>query len=352
MSKTAGQWLRPLRLDWPSALARILEKSSAPVVRVVIAQVKGSAPREPGACMLVSGDEVEGTIGGGHLEWEAMRAASELLADVDGPKVRLWSVILGRELSQCCGGSVQLRLERFTRADLPFLRNVSGVVAKGRPILWLYGAGHVGQALIRVICDLPFDVTWVDSRAQLLPDDLPENIHALHVPEPVSVVATAPINACHLVMSHDHALDYTLSRAILERGEFAWLGLIGSRSKGAKFRSRLAREGFASESIARLVSPIGVGAVESKWPAAIAIAVAAQLLQVFETIADGGNLRGDTAVDDPVGVLAAGLGAGPVARRGAPLAGGPGAELGADSLCPGPGADCARCSTSSGGHRG
>ena len=342
MSTTAGQWLRPMRLDWPSALVRILEKSNATVVRVVITQVQGSAPREPGACMLVSRDEVEGTIGGGHLEWEAMRAASELLADVNGPKVRVWTVILGRELSQCCGGSVQLRLERFTRAELPFLRNVAGVVSKGRPILWLYGAGHVGQALIRAISDLPFDVTWVDSRAQLLPADLPENIHAVHVAEPVSVVETAPMNACHLVMTHDHALDYTLCRAVLYRSEFAWLGLIGSKSKGAKFRSRLAREGFAPEAIARLVSPIGSGAVQSKWPAAIAIAVAAQLLQVFETIAAGGNLGGETAVGKPVGVLAAGLGA----AHGAALA----AEPGPNSLCCGPGADCAQCPSAS-GHR-
>jgi xanthine dehydrogenase accessory factor len=285
MSPPPGQWLRPMRLDWPSALTRILEKTSAPVVRVVIAQVKGSAPREPGACMLVSREEVAGTIGGGHLEWEALRAAFELLADGDGPKVRVWSAILGRELSQCCGGSVQLRLERFTRADLPFLRNISGVVAKGRPVLWLYGAGHVGQALVRVISDLPIDVTWVDSRAQLLPVDLPENIRTWHVAEPVSVVATAPANACHLIMTHDHALDYTLCREVLLRREFAWLGLIGSHSKGTKFRSRLAREGFAPETIARLVSPIGAGAVGSKWPAAIAITVAAQLLQVFESIA-------------------------------------------------------------------
>jgi xanthine dehydrogenase accessory factor len=264
---------------------RLLEKSSAPVVRIVVAQVKGSAPREPGACMLVSTEGIEGTIGGGHLEWEAMRAAFELLADVQGPKVRLWSAILGRELSQCCGGSVQLRLERFTRADLPFLRNISGTVARARPVLWLYGAGHVGQALIRVIADLPIAVTWVDSRAHLLPVDLPENIHAWHTAEPVSAVAKAPMNACHLIMTHDHALDFTLCRAILQRREFAWLGLIGSNSKGAKFRSRLAREGFAPEIIARLVSPIGAGAIASKWPAAIAITVAAQLLQVFESVA-------------------------------------------------------------------
>lgn len=280
----AGQWLCPLRVDWPRAVLRILEKSDAPVVRVVVAQVKGSAPREPGACMLMSPDEVVGTIGGGHLEWEATRAAAEFLADIEGPAVRIWSVILGRELSQCCGGSVQLRLERFTRADLPFLRNVSEVVSQGRPTLWLHGAGHVGQALIRVISDLPFDVTWLDSRPQLLPVDLPENIHALYVPEPVTCVAAAPMSACHLVMTHDHALDYALCRAILQRGEFAWLGLIGSNSKGAKFRSRLARDGVAPEMITRLVSPIGIGRIQSKWPAAIAIAVAAQLLQVFEAV--------------------------------------------------------------------
>jgi xanthine dehydrogenase accessory factor len=174
--------------------------------------------------------------------------------------------------------------------------------------------------LIRVIADLPIDVTWVDSRVQLLPVDLPENIRALHVAEPVSVVAKAPMNACHLVMTHDHALDYTLCRAILERREFAWLGLIGSNSKGAKFRSRLAREGFASATIARLVSPIGAGAVGSKWPAAIAIAVAAQLLQVFESVADA-------AQTDPAQAVA----------------------VEPDSLCSA--SDCAQC-PSVGGHRG
>jgi xanthine dehydrogenase accessory factor len=322
----AGQWLRPLRVDWPRAVSRIVEKSNAPVVRVAVAQVKGSAPREPGACMLVSPDGVEGTIGGGHLEHEALRAAAELLADTEGPAVRIWSVILGRELSQCCGGSVQLRLERFTRADLPFLRHVSEVVSKGRPTLWLHGAGHVGQALIRVISDLPFDVTWVDSRPQLLPVDLPENIHALYVPDPVSIVATAPVNACHLIMTHDHALDYSLCRAILQRGEFAWLGLIGSHSKGAKFRSRLARDGVVPEMIARLVSPIGIGRIESKWPAAIAIAVAAQLLQVFESVA--------------VATAARAAAAEPIQARPGTLAG---PTL--DSSCGGSG-DCASCSAS------
>ena len=279
---TGGHWLRPLRVDWPHAVLRTLDDSGA-VVRVVVAGVKGSAPREPGACMLVSRDGIEGTIGGGHLEWEALRAASELLADEHGPSVREWSVILGRELNQCCGGSVQLRLERFTRIDAPRLRQAAGGVAKERPVLWLYGAGHVGQALIRVIADLPIDVVWIDSRAELLPRDLPESVHAINPTDPVSLATSAPINACHLVMTHDHALDYALVRTLLGRGEFGWLGLIGSSSKAAKFRSRLTREGVAAPLISRLVCPIGV-CKAPKYPAAIAISVAAQLLEVFESL--------------------------------------------------------------------
>lgn len=361
-----------MRADWPRALCSLLERSNSPVVRVAVVEVKGSAPRECGACMLVSREGIDGTIGGGNLEWEATQAAASLLSDSEGPAARVWSCVLGPDLSQCCGGAVRLWLERFTRADLPFLRNASRVIASGAPVviaselsaarvtrrlvradavaaaesreapvaasaeaavsvsrdgrvglspesrvgayhegrvhfshdiagnaflvervdasapaLWLYGAGHVGQALIRAISDLPFEVTWVDPRAELLPAGLPDNIHALNAAQPVDSVTTAPSAALHLVMTHDHALDYSLCRAILARGEFAWLGLIGSKSKGAKFRSRLARDGVAAERIARLVCPIGVDGVGGKSPAAIAIAVAAQLLQVVGTVGRG-----------------------------------------------------------------
>jgi xanthine dehydrogenase accessory factor len=156
-------------------------------------------------------------------------------------------------------------------------------------------------------------VTWIDSRAELLPAGLPDNIRALHAHEPVETVSAAPVNARYLVMTHDHAVDYALCRAILSRGEFAWLGLIGSRSKGAKFRSRLARDGVAPEMIARMVCPIGVGGVESKSPAAIAIAVAAQLLQTVDAVggaAVGADVRADAvgrvAVDAVPGAATAG----------------------------------------------
>jgi xanthine dehydrogenase accessory factor len=200
----------------------------------------------------------------------------------------------------------------------------------------------VAQALIRLMPELPFDVTWIDSRAELLPAPLPDNVHPLCVQTPTNTVNSAPAGARFLVMTHDHGLDYALCRKVLERNDFAWLGLIGSKSKGARFRSRLARDGIAAETIARLVSPIGVEGVNNKWPAAIAVAVAAQLLQGLECTAQGRALNVSPSVD------ARGLGAAADAR-------GPGAAVGSrgttaagttpDLLagaCTAP--DCATCS--------
>jgi xanthine dehydrogenase accessory factor len=328
-AETRGRWLRALTDTWPRVVCRLLEAGEPVVTRVLIAEVRGSAPREPGACMLVSQSGTYGTIGGGNLEWQAMHAAQSLLAGPGPGPVQLRRLVLGRELGQCCGGVVHLWLERFTPADLPFLRRAAnaglrdvaaaivtevsgqGVVRKlmqhggnqprlrfsssggnatllepiegDRAALWLYGAGHVAQALIRLVAELPFEVTWIDSRAELLPTPLPDNVHPLCVRAPANTVNSAPAGARFLVMTHDHGLDYALCRKILERNEFAWLGLIGSKSKGARFRSRLARDGIPAEAIARLVSPIGVEGVNNKWPAAIAVAVAAQLLQGVES---------------------------------------------------------------------
>jgi len=327
-SARRGRWLGSMRGSWPLAVCRLLEGREPVVVRVLIAAVRGSSPREPGACMLVSRAGIHGTIGGGNLEWQAMQAAESLLrAETEASSVVLRRLVLGRELGQCCGGVVQLWLERFTPLDLPLLRRAAGVsggagcativselsgrgivrrrleqgtpgcepqlhfaasgenailiepIAAEHPALWLYGAGHVGQALIRILAELPFEVTWVDSRAELLPGPLPDNVHTLCHDTPVSTVPFAPAAVRFLVMTHDHALDYSLCRAILERGDFAWLGLIGSKSKAARFRSRLARDGVTADAIHRLVSPIGVEGIASKWPAAIAVGVAAQLLQ-------------------------------------------------------------------------
>ena len=343
-----GQWLGALRGCWPLAVCRLLEGREPAVVRVLVAAVRGSSPREPGACMLVSRAGIQGTIGGGNLEWQAMQAAQSLLLGATQPSsVVLRRLVLGRELGQCCGGVVQLWLERFTPLDLPLLRRAAALVAAGgcaaiiselsgqgrvrrrlatgpasypplqlaedseqtllietlaagHTVLWLYGAGHVGQALIRVLAELPFEVTWIDSRPELLPAGLPDNIHPLCTQAPLTTVVLAPAATRFLVMTHDHALDYALCRAILERGDPAWLGLIGSKSKGARFRSRLARDGLTPEAIRRLICPIGLEGVESKWPAAIAVGVAAQLLRSsgLSTAADSPELAA-AAPPDP-----------------------------------------------------
>lgn len=277
----SGRWLRPLGGSWPSALCQLLEAEPA-VVRVVVAAIRGSAPREAGACMLVSAHETLGTIGGGRLEWRAIEAARELLADVAGPTRRMSHFTLGPDLGQCCGGVVQISLQRFARGDRELLEQAARSPEPETTRLWLYGAGHVGQALVRVLADLPFQVTLIDERAELLPEDVPANVRTWHAPRPLESLHSASRDLRYLVMTHDHALDYALCKAILDRDDFAWLGLIGSKSKGARFRSRLAREGVSEPRIARLVCPIGVDGVDSKWPAAIAVAVAAQLLQQGE----------------------------------------------------------------------
>lgn len=321
-----GRWLAPLT-HWPRAVLAALKHETA-VVRVLAASVRGSAPREAGACMLVGRDGLIGTIGGGYLEWEAQRAALALLTSVDGPVVQVRKLILGAELGQCCGGVVELWLERFTAADEPFLRKMVDVAgwwcselgpngfvirtpsparaersrsAVGQaPTLvcsndswtlfedlgssalpvYIYGAGHVGQALVPVLAGLPYAVHWIDSRPELLPADVPDNVTPMGTAFPLQTLREAPPGTHYIVMTHDHALDYALCKAILERADAAFVGVIGSHSKGARFRSRLARDGLSAAQIAPLVCPIGIAGIPSKLPAAIAVGIAAQLLQL------------------------------------------------------------------------
>jgi xanthine dehydrogenase accessory factor len=388
--------------EWLSAVLKLLEREPA-VVRIVVAQVSGSAPREPGAFMLAAPDCLEGTIGGGRLEWEAIAAARELLHD-ESAAARLSTVVLGADLGQCCGGVVAVWLERFTREDVGFLRlvretaarehavlssTVRGAVvdrrlvcatggvneggvnggderlarggeAAGRdaagsdtlgwdqadlseggdcveaqaqallrkprdnagprivrdmgggvrflerlddelPAIWLYGAGHVGQALARILAELPLRLTWIDSRAELFPAVEPDGVRIRRDADSLATVCAAPAGTYFLVMTHSHPLDFALCHAILERNDFAWLGLIGSESKAARFRSRLKRAGVPPQTLARLVCPIGIGGIESKWPAAIAVGVAAQVMQRISAAArDRGVIGNGRAVFGPI----------------------------------------------------
>jgi xanthine dehydrogenase accessory factor len=144
----------------------------------------------------------------------------------------------------------------------------------------VFGAGHVGQALVRLLSEVAlFDITWVDSRPELLPRDLAGRTTMQACTKPVDLIDAAPTGTRYVVLTHDHALDYELCRSILRRGDSSWLGLIGSASKAARFRSRLLRDGISRETLSALTCPIGIPGIASKLPASIAISIAAQLLQ-------------------------------------------------------------------------
>ncbi len=328
----------------------------APAVLVSVVSAKGSVPRGPGTRMVVTADAVDGTIGGGHLEFSAIDIARGMLADTRAASGELRRFPLGASLGQCCGGLANLlfepvdvdaewvsvlaalrrdrktaivatptdrtsdgrlivteecvagslgdaaletrvvaaaralladggdaRLARFAPADegaeaLVFLDPLRDV---GFDIV-LFGAGHVARALVAVLAGLPCRVTWVDGRESEFPAEIPPNVGVVVTDAPEAEVAAAAQGSCFLVMTHSHPLDQALAEAILRRGEFAYFGLIGSLSKRRQFERRMAERGIPAASFADMTCPIGVPGIKGKDPATIAVAVAAQLLQVNE----------------------------------------------------------------------
>jgi xanthine dehydrogenase accessory factor len=288
------------------------------VARIVVASVDGSAPREAGAAMLIWRDGSTGTIGGGALEWDAMARARGLL--LSGGTATLDRVPLGPALGQCCGGAVTLLTEIFEASTLP--RPEAGVFARavdGRPMplavkrllarargtgsppplglgqgwmvepvlaprqpLWVWGAGHVGRALVAVLAPLPdFAITWVDVARDRFPDVFPPEVTVLPAADPARLVPHCPKGAAHLVLTYSHALDLELCHRLLTHG-FASMGLIGSQTKWARFRSRLQALGHSHPQIARIRCPIGDPAL-GKHPQKIAIGVAAEMLHRHAT---------------------------------------------------------------------
>ena len=255
-----------------------------PAVLVCVDATEGSVPREAGTWMAVFAEALVGTIGGGQLEYQAIERARQWLkvdaaSHAADPVLR---VALGPALGQCCGGVVYLRFEKVTLTDLPVL------AVRLRPRLLavaLFGGGHVGLALVRVLSRLPFAVTWVDSRDGVFPDNLPDNV-VCEQSEPVqaAVRALAP-NSRVLIMSFSHAEDLDVVAACLQRqraqADLPYIGLIGSATKWASFRQRLEARGFTAAELAHVTSPIGVPGINGKAPEVIAVAVAAQLLQTL-----------------------------------------------------------------------
>jgi xanthine dehydrogenase accessory factor len=302
-------------------------------VLVTVAIAEGSVPREPGAKMRVEADKLTGTIGGGHLELRAIDIARTMLKD--GRTRHFERFALGPGLGQCCGGVVHLLFERADEMQVVLLReraaedswrmvaidgapdaalfDAAGVRIAGAPTpafarghgthvlqdetgrrwladavfaprarLLLFGAGHVGAAIVRALADLPCTVSWVDEREDMFPHAVPANVTVEATDTPEALVAAAPEGASYLVMTHSHALDQRLTEAIMARPGVGWFGLIGSHTKRKQFEHRLRDKGVDPARIEAMVCPIGLPGISNKAPAVIAASVCAQLLGVWE----------------------------------------------------------------------
>lgn len=218
--------------------------------------------------MWVSAAETRGTIGGGNLEYTALKIAREMLLSGEAWRERRFA--LGDSLGQCCGGSVLLHF--FLKEEMPAIENPSMHVV-------LFGAGHVGKEVARILERLPCALTWVDSRPDQFPAAVGASVRVAIEEEPVWMVREAPPGAHYLVMTHSHALDLEIVEHVLLRNDFAFLGLIGSQTKAAKFRQRLKRKGLSDERLERLVCPIGLYK-GGKHPAEVAVSAVAQLISL------------------------------------------------------------------------
>lgn len=271
-------------------LARLAHE---PAVLVRVASTQGSVPREAGTWMAVFADALVGTIGGGHLEYEAIaRARAQLRGEgVQGKDAKEAAsseapvrFALGPALGQCCGGVVHLRFERVGAHDVPALAQGLADELAGRLVpVALFGGGHVGHALVQVLAPLPFRLTWIDSRDEVFPDAVPERVVCEHSgPVQAAVPGLAPQSRV-LIMSFSHAEDLDIVAACLKRqreqADLPYIGLIGSQTKWAVFRHRLEARGFTPAELAQVTCPIGVPGISGKEPEVIAVAVAAQLLQ-------------------------------------------------------------------------
>jgi xanthine dehydrogenase accessory factor len=259
-------------------------------VLVEVLRTQGSTPREAGTRMLVAADQAAGTIGGGHLEWQAIELARQALAEQTRPLAR-WeqTVALGPSLGQCCGGTVTLGFAPLDQAALATWPSSASPLH-----IELHGAGHVGQAIIRLLSDIDCQVRWIDTRPTEdnwpgMPEPamlakLPAHIEWVPTDDAAGEVQHAPPQACHLVLTHRHDLDLQIIEAVLRRSDTRLAGLIGSGTKRARFMHRLQERGLTPIQLNRLTCPIGLPGITGKAPATIAIAVVAQLLLGLSSI--------------------------------------------------------------------
>ena len=267
--------------NWISALAD-LQHQGEPCVLVTIIEELGSTPRNAGSKMVVSATQSFDTIGGGHLEFKALHIARDMLTSgKQGTHLERFS--LGASLGQCCGGVTVLLFEPMGQ--------VQAQIA-------VFGAGHVGRALVPVLASLPCRVRWIDSREQEFPEHIPQGVRKIVSEEPVDEIADLPAGSYCIVMTHNHALDLELTAALLKRNDFAYFGLIGSKTKRVKFEHRLRDRGFDTARLQRMRCPMGLTEVKGKLPVEIAISIAGEIIATYNA-----NFGQHTAGAEPIAKL-------------------------------------------------
>jgi xanthine dehydrogenase accessory factor len=260
------------------ALREFLASHPAAIVAELTA-VRGSSPRNAGTFMLISPTATVGTIGGGALEYMVIDRARQVLRQ--GIETDTLDIPLGPEIGQCCGGRVDIALRAVSpQLEAKLIGRLEHEAAI-RPHVYLFGSGHVGKALARALSLLPLKVHVVDTRPDEL-TDLPDNVEALAAPMPEAVVRAAPAGSSYVILTHDHALDFLIAFEALKRRDSPYVGMVGSATKRARFKSWFLSEGGNQEQFGRLVLPIGGTAyprgIGDKRPEVIAALAAAEVM--------------------------------------------------------------------------
>ncbi|SEL27927.1 molybdenum cofactor sulfurylase [Colwellia chukchiensis] len=256
-----------MKMNWSRACHHLSQQGQSYVLVTLVA-VAGSTPRNNGTKMVVSKDGIFDTIGGGHLEHKVIKQANKLLRTGKAAQ-QIEHFQLGSQLGQCCGGSASVLFECFAQHAVNIM---------------LFGAGHVGKALVPILAQLPCHITWVDSRAEQFTNDLAkyDNLNCIVSDAPELEVARMPAASYFIVMTHNHQLDFAISQAVLTRADFHYLGLIASATKWRRFQQRFKHREIDPSQVARMSCPIGLSQVAGKLPIEVAVSIAAEIIHCYQ----------------------------------------------------------------------
>jgi xanthine dehydrogenase accessory factor len=251
--------------SWSRAAGELAAAGKAYAL-ITLLGVRGSTPRDTGSKMVITADATYDTIGGGHLEFKATTLATELLEKGEITQ-HIEHFSLGPNLGQCCGGSTTVLFEVFPAVGTP---------------LMVFGAGHVAQALMPILSQLPCQIRWVDNREDFFPESTAQNIETLFSEHPKDEIRDMPTNSYYLVMTHNHQLDFEICETILKRDDFAYLGLIASKTKWRRFQQRFDYKGIPQECVERMACPVGLSSVPGKLPMEVAVSIAGEIIQTYQ----------------------------------------------------------------------